>query len=199
MINLAGGNPKMIKTIKLDPQEYCNILYLPIYIEWQGFKIPKRVMPYLPIIKEIPVEYNYMYITIKHQYVEAQGYGNRPGWHVDGFLSNNKEYVWCSREPTEYISISEYEEVAEHETALENFNRLGTARRIQSLHPETLYFLGKTIHRTPKIIEGGVRTFVKISCSNEKFNLKGNAVNELLKYKWKYYDREITRNHPTHS
>lgn len=197
MNNLAGGSPSKIDTIHIEPLEYCNILYLPVYMRGQGFRIPQRIEPYIPLIQRVPPIFSYMYITIKHMYVDKGQYGNRPGWHVDGFLSDNREYVWCSREPTEYIDVPEYKEVSCHRQSLINFNKLTKNQSILTLKPNSLYSLGKTIHRTPLIKENGIRTFVKISCSSEKFNLLGNAVNELFEYDWTYYNREQIRNHPT--
>lgn len=195
MNRLAGGVPERIKEISISPKEFCRTIYLPVRMRQSSeLRIPKRFEEYKELILSVPITHDYMYLTVNHGICTRNTYSNRPGWHVDGYLSDDENYVWCSSEPTEYTEQELFEGPDDHEEALKLFDKmLGNLKRLDT---NTLYRLGKTIHRTPIIDYNGIRTFVKISCSNEQYNLKGNAVNELFNYDWKYVDRQETRNHP---
>jgi hypothetical protein len=53
------------------------------------------------------------------------------------------------------------------------------------------------IHDTPMIpAPGGMRSFFKISVSNQRYNLRGNSHNHLFDYEWEMVDREALRNQP---
>lgn len=53
------------------------------------------------------------------------------------------------------------------------------------------------LHRSPTGFEAGMRTFVKVSLSRDRYNLKGNSVNHLLpETHWPLVDRQEVRNHP---
>lgn len=53
------------------------------------------------------------------------------------------------------------------------------------------------VHRTALPIENKhSRTFLKISFSKHKYNLKGNSRNSLFMYDWKMHDRQELRNCP---
>jgi hypothetical protein len=55
----------------------------------------------------------------------------------------------------------------------------------------------KVIHRSPVGFEPGMRTFVKVSLSHDRYNLKGNSINHLLpQTHWPLVDRQEVRNHP---
>ena len=41
------------------------------------------------------------------------------------------------------------------------------------------------------------RTFIKVSFSDQKYNLKGNTHNYLFDYEWDMIDRSVSRNDPT--
>ena len=53
-----------------------------------------------------------------------------------------------------------------------------------------------SIHRMSKPESSFPRTFVKVSVSEYKYNLIGNAHNYGLDYKWDMKPRLISRNHP---
>lgn len=52
------------------------------------------------------------------------------------------------------------------------------------------------IHKVFPGTQLGLRTFVKVSFSKDKYDLKGNSVNHLLDYNWNMRDREVERNIP---
>jgi len=104
-----GEAPVVIGQYNLDPKEMCFVQYLPIGMsskEKLSFevRIPNNLKWTWPIVEQI-VEYfgdNYVYLTVKHLYVTSNNMGNRPGWHTDGFGTDDINYIWCDRYPTEF-------------------------------------------------------------------------------------------------
>ena len=43
---------------------------------------------------------NYVYLTAKTLWVSPENPGNRPGWHSDGFMTDDLNYVWSDRDGT---------------------------------------------------------------------------------------------------
>lgn len=43
---------------------------------------------------------NYAYLTAKRVWVSGENSGNRPGYHSDGFMTSDINYVWCDAAPT---------------------------------------------------------------------------------------------------
>ena len=187
----------------IDFPEQCFTLYLPIYMN-HNLSIPERFSPFSHLIYLAredckTKDYKYIYITVKNLFVEKGGMQNRCGAHVDGFMSDDENYVYVSGQPTEWISTALYKETPDHRASINNFNEYFSTSKILLMESNTLYRLGKTIHRTPVIDYSHVRLFVKISFSNHKYNLEGNAINDGIRYHWKYYKRGMVRNHPTKS
>ena len=53
------------------------------------------------------------------------------------------------------------------------------------------------IHTAPEIPgPGGNRSFIKVSFSNERWNLAGNSHNYLFEYEWQMFDRAPIRSDP---
>jgi hypothetical protein len=52
------------------------------------------------------------------------------------------------------------------------------------------------IHRVATVVEPGMRTFVKITVSDRRFNLIGNTHNYELDYDWEMHPRQVERNDP---
>jgi hypothetical protein len=46
---------------------------------------------------------------------------------------------------------------------------------------------------------GGMRSFLKISLSHQKYNLVGNSHNYLFDYNWDLHDRDTLRNDPAYA
>lgn len=139
---------------------------------------------------------SYLYLTAKHMYQVPHTSFNRMGYHSDGFMTDDINYVWCDKYPTIFnstvfsltpddtLSLSEMEEQAKKENEV--------------TYPEnTLLRLDQyNIHKVALITEGTMRTFLKLSFSTDKYDLIGNAHNYLLDYKWEMKLRKVERNIP---
>ena len=198
-----GDKPQIIDTIDIECQEMMFYLYLPIKMKGsKTFRIPKRLNVFQDLIKTVIGKDRsffdkYVYITAKHIYVTPDNLGNRAGYHSDGFGTNDINYIWTNKFPT-IFSVQDFDLSTDCEismTQMEEQARIET----EVVYPvNTLLKLTEScIHRTPVIEEGAMRTFVKISISDEKYNLAGNSHNYLFNYDWKMHERAEVRNHPT--
>lgn len=140
----------------------------------------------------------YIYLTAKCLYVKGGGNINRMGWHCDGFMTDDINYIWSDCIPTEYV-IGEFELVQDHEKSIDQMNRLFYHSKPLKLKPNSIYRLDETVvHRCDynRSKSAVLRHFIKVSFSKEKYNLKGNSHNYLLDYNWEMKERSLNRNHP---
>lgn len=141
---------------------------------------------------------HYIYVTAKSLYVKSGDNLNRMGWHCDGFMSEDINYIWCDCIPTEYVT-GDFALIQDHRESIEHMNRLLYKSEPLKCKPNSIYRLDETvIHRCDynHSKDAVLRHFVKVSFSKEKYNLKGNSHNYLLEYDWEMKDRESSRNHP---
>ena len=192
----------LVKTpVKMAAEEMCFVQYMPIKFPWSFIRIPDNlewVQPMVDILKENGSwsDEDYVYLTAKHLYVTPDNIGNRPGWHIDGYLSDDTNYIWYNRFPTE-VANGEFHLSPDHEMSLVQMEEQVDCTQIVTFPNYSILKLDPfTVHRSPIITEGSMRTFVKISVSKFKYNLKGNAHNYLFDYDWRMYPRNATRNHP---
>lgn len=138
---------------------------------------------------------SYIYLTARHQYQTEGCLFNRPGWHADGFGTNDINYVWSNLNSTEF-SNGPFSEISEdHNISMEQFE-------LQALDPYTfpngmlLRLDASVVHRVAPRQPVGMRAFLKVSFSKDRYNLLGNSVNHELDYKWEMKERSVERNHP---
>jgi hypothetical protein len=139
---------------------------------------------------------SYIYLTAKHMYQVPNASFNRHGYHSDGFMTNDINYIWSNKFPTVFnttqfnltlddkISIGEMEEQAKKENEITYADK--------SLVRLNQY----NIHKVGDNSIGGLRTFIKLSFSKDKYDLIGNAHNHLLGYHWDMKARSVERNIP---
>lgn len=207
---LAGSAPEVLGTFELKCPEFMYVQYLPILMPESeqpilGLAIPKNLEWCLPLISAVIKDFGpfeifwgsyYIYLTVKHMHVEAGTYSNRPGWHIDGFGTDDVNYIWYDSNPTEFC-ISEMHLSEDHEQSIREMEANAALGSRTSYPVDTLLKLdNRCVHRCDVAQVSGVRTFVKISVSKHRYNLKGNAHNYLFDYEWEMYEREKQRNHP---
>jgi hypothetical protein len=202
MNNQYGGLPIDIGKFNLFKyREFVNTLYLPVKIDDSPVCIPDNLDIYKPLIhiakESIDQVFKYIYISVQNDYVLPNTTQKRPGNHVDGYLTDDETFIYVdSVDTTEYFNMPKVLNGSLDDLeALKSFEDVdGEFLRCKNKH---LYDLKRCIHRSPIISKPHVRLFVKISFSNDKYNLKGNAKNHLLNYDWNYLDRNVTRNTPS--
>lgn len=205
---IYGNLPKVIGSCKIPTDEMMFWLYCPVKLAKQEDAcVPANLQKYYPLIEAVRRDigendwYNkFIYITAKTLFVTPENPGNRPGWHSDGFLTDDLNFVWYDSNPTVFFcDFNEYSFTADHVKSLDEMDKLceGDTRSHCRFKPYELLKLDQTVlHKVDTNIEAGVRTFVKISVSDKPYALKGNSVNHLIHYDWKMNERGVDRNCP---
>lgn len=147
----------------------------------------------------------FVYVTARRGFATPDNPLNRVGWHTDGFGTNDTNYIWCDRFPTRYLDVPEGigdpgEDHLQSVRFFENAaDRLSDA--ITNVNSYTINRLSPyVVHATPEIgFPGGMRSWVKVSISEHRYNLIGNSHNWELDYDWKMVDRSELRNDPAAS
>lgn len=200
-MNRYGVSPLDLGNIDISCPEMMAYLYLPIKMkDSDNIRLEPRLKVFEPLIyRAFSVDNptnKYVYLTAKKIYVEAGSAGNRMGWHCDGFLTDDINYIWSDMNPTEYC-VQDFDIESHHSISMTQFNNQAKEENIISFANKSLVRMDQyVVHRVSPKIQSGMRTFVKISISDEKYNLKDNSHNYLFDYDWKMYDRSIIRNHP---
>ncbi len=218
-----GQRPEYIGRFEPEWHEYMHYLYLPVDIPEKQHRVvlPRnlefvRDMVEAAKFNELRVmgnQHDYIYVTARRGYASPGNPLNRPGWHADGFGSDDINYIWSDRWPTRF-AIGEFTGISDdHIKSVEQFEQqIAVASsheaigeepeiEIEEGEPYVLYRLDPSvIHATPIIpAPGGDRSFIKISFSNSRYNLLGNSHNYDLDYGWKMYSRSEIRNDPAYA
>jgi hypothetical protein len=139
---------------------------------------------------------SYVYITAKHLYVAPGCSFNRPGYHSDGFMTDDINYIWCDKFPT-IFNTSQYALTMHHEYSLSEMEAQSLSdKEVRYSDNELLRLNQFSIHKVADVERPSMRTFFKLSFSKDRYNLIGNSHNYLLKYDWEMKPREEIRNHP---
>lgn len=203
-----GQLPKQIGTFEVECNEMMFYQYLPIKLSNETQPLyESRLKCFDKLIGVICCDFigefgldryvsSYIYITAKVLYQMPNCSFNRTGYHSDGFLTDDINYTWCDKYPTIFnnsdfnltlddsISMIEMEQQAKIENEI-NFSENFLLRLNQY-----------NIHKVANIKEGCIRSFLKISISNDKYDLIGNSHNYLLDYNWPLKKRKSDRNIP---
>ncbi len=215
MDKIYGKEPGQLGVVDISPKEMMFWLYCPIKMRntpYRGVrhlldKVPDNLHQFAPIlerglsaIQDDWLAERYVYLTAKTLWVTPDNPGNRPGWHSDGYMTDDLNLIWADTNPTlfwvpeqkvsftqdHHASLAEMEAAAEPDTA-----------HHRTYPDKTLLILDQgVIHRVADVTASGMRSFVKISISMERYNLVGNSINHLLSPDWDYFDRSAERNHP---
>jgi len=139
---------------------------------------------------------SYVYLTAKHLYARPGCPINRPGYHSDGFMTDDINYIWCDKYPTVF-NKSQYALTMHHEYSLTEMEQQSLKENEVVYSEKELLRLDQyNIHRVAEVENTCIRTFFKLSFSKDRYNLIGNSHNYLLNYDWEMKPREEQRNHP---
>lgn len=199
---IYGDLPEDLGLIDISPAEMMCWLYCPISTPGELEVLPPNLEQFGPILNRVfdcdPDAYDssYVYITAKTLWVSGDNIGNRPGWHSDGFGTDDVNYIWHDRAPTEFIESS-FELPADCADAMAYMTFAAETLPIITYPDKHLLRLTPSvIHRSPVSFAPGMRTFVKVSISKDRYNLIGNSINHGLKERWPLVPRFSDRNHP---
>lgn len=194
-----GGAPTDLGAVNLSPSEMCYVQYMPVMMPKQGIKVPRNMkwcLPLIAVAADHKDGFDYMYLTAKHYYTNTKGC-NRPGWHSDGFMTGDMNIIWYDCHPTQFC-VQGFRLSHDHsQSMIEMEQQARPESVIEYPSGHALAMSQSVIHRVNTSDFEGMRTFVKISLSNSKYNLKGNAHNHMFDYSWDMVERSEHRNHPT--
>ena len=195
-----GKAPIQLGYFPFNLPEVMYYLYLPVVIKSSGIRLPPNVLGCHNIIEQAlilaPRPYRYAYLSARKGWASPDNPLNRPGWHCDGFGTDDMNYVWWSGPGTRF-AVQEFSYVsADHLVSQKQFEEQIDDQKI--IHPPErhLYALDPyVVHATPLIKGPGcMRQFVKISLSDHRYNLENNSHNYLLDYDWPLHSRDEIRN-----
>lgn len=139
---------------------------------------------------------SHVYICAKRLHQEPGKPFNRPGWHTDGFGTEDINYVWYDRTPT-IFNVGPMELPADDVESMAEMERQAIPANDRTYPDAMLLRLDQSVvHRVGDIREPAIRTFCKITFSADRYDLAGNTKNHLLDYDWPLRQRSLTRNVP---
>ena len=208
---MFGVAPDLVRRFAPRWDEYMHYLYLPVAMPAiGGIRLPQRLLFLKELITEIMLAENwwdgyynagYVYVTARRGYATPGNPLNRPGWHTDGFGTEDVNYIWTDRYPTRF-ALGAFKDIStDHVRSAEQFEEQAPGMEIITYEPGSLLRLDPfVVHCTPEIpAPGGERSFLKISLSKQRYNLRGNSHNYGLPYAWKMWDRAEVRNDPAYA
>ena len=203
-----GSLPKYLGTHKIQCEEMLFYQYLPIKLKNQTELIfEERLKCFEKLIGNICCDFvgeyglnrfvtSYIYLTAKKMYQVNGCSFNRKGYHSDGFLTDDINYIWSDKNPTVF-NYSSFKLTQEDTISLYEMDKQANKKTIKIYPENSLLRLDQfNIHKVNENKELVLRTFVKVSFSSNKYDLKGNSKNYLLDYDWKTRDRGLERNIP---
>lgn len=198
---MFSHEPTVIGKYKIDCRELMFVQYMPIAMPYGPICIPDNLRCFAPLIaavvsRGVPTG-AHIYLTAKRLFVGPNCLGNRPGWHTDGFGTDDINYIWSDTLPTEFCVNQHFVLSDDHDISLIEMERQAWPENFRTYPAGSLLKLDSSIvHRFAQPTAESYRTFVKISISCERYNLIGNAHNYLLDYDWPMVERQAGRNHP---
>lgn len=203
-----GSLPKELGEHLIKCDEMLYYQYLPIKLAGQIEPLmEQRLDPFKEIVGAICCDYvgtfgldkygdNYVYLTVKKMYQTSGCSFNRKGYHSDGFLTEDINYIWSDCQPTIFnnsnfnLTLDDHKSLKEMEEQAKKENEV--------IYPNNMLLRLNQfqIHKVSPGTQLGLRTFIKVSISKDKYDLKGNSINPLLEYDWQMRDRGVERNIP---
>lgn len=138
---------------------------------------------------------SFVYVTAKVKQLKVGEYANRPGWHCDGFMTKDINYVWTSS-PTLY-NFSEFNLTQDDQKSMEEMEQQALHENNYEYYDSLLLRLDQyVVHRSQAAEYDQFRSFIKISFSEDVYNLEGNSRNSKLNFFPVFRPRLPTRNIP---
>ncbi len=196
-----GAAPEIVGEFVTPNCELMFVLYMPIRLAGQQqVCIPDHLQDYSPLV-DAALDYEgakgdgrYVYLTVKSLFVQPGCVGGRPGWHTDGFGTSDVNYIWSDKDPTEFC-IQPFDLSDDHEVSMRQMDEQARAENIQTFGAcQILRLDARHVHRCPINPAPGYRTFARVSFSDDRYDLIGNARNYGLDYNWTMHPRGSTRN-----
>lgn len=198
---MYGQLPVVIGEYPLSVSEMMFYQYLPIKVSGQpslpNHNMEQRLEPFAGLVGTCCCDFiakdgidrfvdSYVYLTAKRLFVSPEYNMNREGWHSDGFMTEDINYIWSDCIPT-IFSGANFELTQDDKVSLKEMEEQADPKWNVHYPDNTLLRLDQyNIHKCGQITKGIMRTFFKLSISLEPYDLVGNSINYRLDYSWKY-------------
>jgi len=209
---IYGRLPVDLGLVDLSPVEQMAWLYCPIKLPSQlVVTMPPNLAQFMPIINAVVADVvsidadlwpdSYVYMTAKRLWVTADSPGNRPGWHSDGFLTDDLNYIWSDGNPTVFWGreARKVSFTADHTASMVEMEAVCEPdfRAHSRYSNKHLLRLDQTVlHKVGPVEKAGFRSFVKVSVTKDLYALEGNSINHGLPLMGAYQPRSEVRNNP---
>lgn len=204
---IYGKLPLYLGRFAFDLPEVMYYLYLPIRMEdCRDIRMPQNLHSCRALVDacvahvedELNLRYDYVYISARKGWATPDNPLNRPGWHCDGFGTDDLNFVWWVGPGTRFAHQPFEGIVSDHNRSLKQFDEQVDAARVHSYPERGLYAIDPSVVHSTPIVEapGCMRQYVKVSVSNYRYNLENNSHNYLFNYHWPLHSREVLRNDP---
>jgi len=202
-----GMLPKSLGIFEAECRELMLYQYLPIKMTNETETIYEpRLNCFEKLINEICLDYirefgldkylnSYIYLTAKNLFTKPDLPFNRGGWHSDGFLTDDINYIWCNKYPTTFNTSYFNLTLEDNISLIEMEKQANPLNDVIYKENELLRLNQFNIHKVSPV-NGGMRCFIKVSISKDKYDLIGNSHNYLLNYNWEMRERKQERNIP---
>jgi hypothetical protein len=203
-----GQLPKEIGVFNVNCKEMMFYQYLPIkMIGDSKLVMEDRLKCFEELIGTICCDFigvfglnrfieSYVYVTAKYLYQQNNCAFNRPGWHCDGFMTEDINYVWSDKNPTVF-NTTDFKLTQDDKISMSEMEQQANCENDKTYPENTLVRLDQfNVHKVADIQQEGMRAFLKVSISKDKYDLIGNAHNYLLNYDWQMKERNAERNIP---
>lgn len=205
----VGAGPSFHGHYDFNLPEMMYYLYLPVWmegecIEWgRGLQMPPnleacRTLIHAAIQAVGAKRFRYVYLSARKGWATKDNPLNRPGWHCDGFGTDDMNFVWWRGPGTRFAAQRFVDISDDHVLSQQQFEEQVDLSRVFSPPEAGLYGISpEVVHATPVIGDPGcLRQYIKISLSNERYNLENNSHNWLFDYSWPLHSRDMVRNDP---
>lgn len=190
-----------------DLKEVMYYLYLPVRMAGsRDVRLPVNIAHLLPMLtrvynyaaKYLVKQYAYAYVSARKGFASPDNPLNRPGWHADGFGTEDVNFVWWSGAGTRFAHQAFDSISPDHLESMKQFEEQVRAENVVTYPEHGLYMIDPSVvHATPIIQPPGeMRQYIKISLSDHRYNLENNSHNYLFDYNWPMFGRDATRNDP---
>jgi hypothetical protein len=196
---IYSREPDILGNFDIDCEEMMFVQDMPVAMPREDVRLPHNLECFRPLINAVMRSgadfYSYIYLSAKRMFVSPDSNYNRSGWHIDGFGTEDKNYLWSDSNPTEFCVNQEFVLSDDHTQSMREMEAQAGVGNIKTYPNGSLIGVDNTIvHRVAKVIHPGLRTFAKVSVSKNKYNLLGNAHNYLFDYDWEMVERNLERN-----
>lgn len=186
MRTVFSKEPRNLGTFDINCKEMMFVQDMPIALPGSPLRIPQHLECFAHLVMAVApcfTERDYIYLSAKRMFVSPDSNYNRPGWHIDGYGTSDRNYIWYDSCPTEFCVNQAFYLSDDHTESMKQMALQACVNCIKTYPAGSLLRLDNTIvHRVAKVTEPRMRTFVKISVSRNRYNREGNAHNYLFDY-----------------